>query len=67
MYYDTHVYVYILIDQCLFLMKKYILNMEKKDQQDFQEMVTTNKFSECFGEIVFVYVISTSEINQNRR
>ena len=41
--------------------------MEKKDQQDFQEMVITNKFSEYFGEIVFVYVISTSEINQNRR
>lgn len=66
MYYDTHVYVYILKDQCLFLIKKYILNMEKKDQQDFQEMVITNKFSEYFGEIVFVYVISTSEINQNR-
>ena len=66
MYYDTHVYVYILKDQCLFLIKKCILNMEKKDQQDFQEMVITNKFSEYFGEIVFVYVISTSEINQNR-
>ena len=35
MYYDTHVYVYILKDQWLFLIKKYILNMEKEDQQDF--------------------------------